>query len=63
MKTIFQYFIIILFSLIAFSSFSQISEADNPIFLVANGSGISKEDAHQDALKSCISLQEAKRHF
>ncbi len=40
----------------ASSSFSQISEADIPIFLVANGSGMSKEDANQDALKSCISL-------
>jgi TonB family protein len=56
MKTKFQYFIIVIFSLMASSSFSQISEADNPIFLVANGSGMSKEDAHQDALKSCISL-------
>ncbi len=56
MKTKFQYFIIVIFSLMASSSFSQISEADIPIFLVANGSGMSKEDAHQDALKSCISL-------
>jgi TonB family protein len=56
MKKKFQYFIIVIFSLIASSSFSQISEADNPIFLVANGSGISKEDARQNALKSCISL-------
>lgn len=45
-----------MFNLLASSSFSQISEADIPIFLVANGSGMSKEDAHQDALKSCISL-------
>ena len=54
MKKKFQYFIIVIFSLMLSSSFSQISEADNPIFLVANGSGISKEDARQNALKSAI---------
>jgi len=56
MKTRFRYFILLLFSLVAFRSYSQIVEVNNPIFLVANGIGISKEDAHQDALKSCISL-------
>ncbi len=56
MKNRFIYFIILIFSLFAFRSFSQISEADNPIILVVNGSGITKEEAHQDALKSCISL-------
>ncbi len=56
MKNRFLYFIILFFSLFAFRSFSQISEADNPIILVAYGSADTKEDAHLDALESCISL-------
>lgn len=56
MKTRFRYFFLLLFSLVAFCSFSQISEADNSISLVAYGSADSKEDSHLDALESCISL-------
>lgn len=55
MKTEIKYFIIIILGLGAFRSFGQIREPENIIYLVANGSGNSKEQAHQNALKSAIS--------